>query len=66
MMESGGVPSDSGERGLFTDNALFLKVGREILDDTRVGVVRSRLREAAFGVEEGPALTFFADGIRTV
>lgn len=44
MIESGGVPSDSGERDFFTANeALFLKVGRETLDDTRMGIVRSRL-----------------------
>ena len=44
MIESGGVPSDSGKRGFLTGNeAFFLKVGRETLDDTRVRVVRSRL-----------------------
>ena len=43
MIDSGGVPSDSGKRGFFTGNAIFLKVGRETLDDTRVGTVRSRL-----------------------
>lgn len=42
-IESGGVPSDSGERGFFTDSAIFLKVGRETLNDARVGSVRSRL-----------------------
>lgn len=43
MIEGGGVSSESGKRGFFTNEAFFLKVGREILDDTRVGVVRSRL-----------------------
>jgi hypothetical protein len=66
MIERGGVPSESGKRGLFTnEEACFLKVGRETLDDTRVGVVSSQLGErAAFGVVEGPALAFFADGTR--
>lgn len=40
MIESGGVPSDSGKQVFFTDNAFFLKVGQETFDDTRV---RSRL-----------------------
>ena len=40
-IESGGVPSDSGKRGSFAYNAFFLKVGRETLDDTRIGEVRS-------------------------
>ena len=43
MIEGGGVSSESGKRGFFTNEAFFLKVGREILDDTRVGEVRSRL-----------------------
>lgn len=39
MIESGGVPSDSssGKQYFFMDKALFLKVGRETLKDTRVG-----------------------------
>lgn len=63
MIEGGGVPSESGKRGFFANEAFFLKVGRETLDDTRVGEVRSRLSS---GVVEGPALAYFADGIRTV
>lgn len=44
MMETGGVPSESGEQSFFSKNvAFFLKVGRETLEDTRVGVVTSRL-----------------------
>lgn len=62
MIESGGVPSDSDKGSLFADNAFFLKVGRETLDDTRVETVRSQ--EATFGDVEGPALAFFADGLR--
>jgi hypothetical protein len=66
VIESGGVPSDSGKRGFFLDNAFFLKVGQETLDDLRVGAVRSRLWEATVGKVEGPALAFFVDGIQSI
>lgn len=64
MIEIGGVPSDSGERSSLTDKAFFLKVGQETLDDTRVGVMGSRLWEVAFGFVDGPALALFPDGTR--
>lgn len=44
MIEIGRVPSDSGERDFITNQeAVFLQVGRDALDDTRMGVMGSRL-----------------------
>lgn len=51
MIEIGRVPSDSGERDFITNQeAVFLQVGREALDDTRMGIVGSRLLFGFFGL----------------
>ena len=43
MIDNGGVPSDSGEGDFLSNNEVFFfKVGRETLEDGRVGLMKSR------------------------